>query len=76
MRAQTPGVLRVLLDGAEVGRGYWWDYRQDVTWSSANLHLPILNRLEVWGDRFDLTVIPERMTGAWAVALYDDTADR
>jgi hypothetical protein len=74
MRAQTPGVLRVLLDGAEVSQGYWWDYRQDVTWSSANLHRPILNRLAVRGDRIDLTVIPERMTGAWAVALYDDTA--
>ena len=74
MRAQTPGVLRLLLDGAEVSRGYWWDYRQDVTWSSANLHRPILNRLAVRGDRIDLTVIPERMTGAWAVALYDDTA--
>jgi hypothetical protein len=74
MRAQTPGVLRVLLDGTEVSRGYWWDYGQDFTWSSANLHLPILNRLAVRGDRIDLNVIPERMTGAWAVALYNDTA--
>ena len=74
MRAQTPGVLRVLVDGAELGRGYWWDYTQAITWNSANLHEPLANRLPVRGDQIDLTVIPERMTGAWAVALYDDTA--
>ncbi|HMG31796.1 MAG TPA: hypothetical protein VK585_16940 [Jiangellaceae bacterium] len=73
MRAQTPGMLRLLLGGSEVGRGYWWDYRQAVAWSSACLDRTATDHPATLGDEGALTVIPERMTGAWAVALYTDS---
>lgn len=68
LRAQTPGAMRVSVNGLVVAQGEWWDYDQglidagyDKDWHQRTLPSR--------GERATLTVTPERMTGDWAVVL-------
>jgi len=70
MRAQTPGTLRLLLYGIEVGRAWWWDYRQGLEFSPAMLRRTDTDAPTTQIDELTFTVVPERMTGDWAAALY------
>lgn len=74
LRAQTPGKLRVALNGVTVREGDWWDYDQGLVdggrnedWS-VKLPKPTVNA----PVSILVTVTPERMTGDWAVALQAD----
>jgi hypothetical protein len=67
MVAQTPGALHLRVDGTEVMTNKWWDYGQgrqsgppDSTWPGR----------PVWpGKQVTIEVVPEHMTGDWAVVL-------
>jgi hypothetical protein len=68
LRAQTPGALRVAVDGLTVAQGQWWDYDQTLVDAgyAADWHQV---GLPARGAPATITVTPERMTGDWAVVL-------
>lgn len=70
MRAQTPGALRVLINGQEVAKGEWWDYRQGGYATTGDEQWNTEFRLGLRrGQSVTVTVKPERMSGDWAVLI-------
>jgi hypothetical protein len=63
--SQTPGSLRVLLNGIEVTHQAWWDYQQQGLASSL---IPACEQLDS-GDEVTIRVEPAHMTGDWQVLL-------
>jgi hypothetical protein len=63
MVAQTPGFLRVYLDGRLQERAEWWDYAQGV-------YAVTLRPNEVGSRTLTLRLVPEHMTGAWRAVLH------
>lgn len=66
MVAQTPGFLRVLVNGVDAARYESWDYRQRLR--SVDLGGVCVEVSA--GDLVTVTVEPEHLTGDWRVALH------
>lgn len=68
--AQTPGALRISVDGVQVGHEEWWDYEQHTRGGLESGYWKGQYGLEIKnGQRVTVTVTPERMTGDWQVLL-------
>lgn len=63
MVAQTPGTLRVLLDGKLLTTADWWDYDLGISAST-------LREGERGTRQVTLTFQPEHMTGAWRAVIH------
>ncbi|MGX6607840.1 hypothetical protein ACWKSP_37800 [Micromonosporaceae bacterium Da 78-11] len=68
LRAQTPGAIRVSINGVQVVQGQWWDYGQTLIDGGDDSDWP-KGGLLARGASATITVTPERMTGEWAVVL-------
>jgi hypothetical protein len=63
--SDSPGTLRVLVNGVEVATPAWWDYEQASLMYGLG---PACDALRD-GDAVTVTVEPEHMTGDWRVVL-------
>ncbi|WP_433304950.1 hypothetical protein ACQP2F_16760 [Actinoplanes sp. CA-030573] len=70
LRSQTPGALRVTMNGVEVASGEWWDYDQGLVDGSSSSYWPSATQ-RTRGATVTVTVTPRRMTGDWAVAFQE-----
>jgi hypothetical protein len=68
--SQTPGALDVSVNGARVAQGEWWDYHQKVVDGGSDKSWALTARPER-GANATITVIPQRMSGDWAVAIQE-----
>jgi hypothetical protein len=68
LRSQTPGALKVTMNGIVVADGEWWDYDQGLVDGSSSAFWPSPKQ-RVKGVTVTVTVTPQRMTGDWAVAF-------
>ncbi|MEV0456470.1 SigE family RNA polymerase sigma factor [Catellatospora methionotrophica] len=71
-RSQTPGVLRVRINGVLVDVKTWWDYEQQ-TWQSefapASDDAKARGLTAQYPDRLTITVEPDQLTGDWWLAV-------
>lgn len=70
LTSQTPGSLRVLLDGVEIAHRIWWDY-QDPAYGTSVYVFSLMPVCEEFADGEEITIRaePEHMTGDWYVAV-------
>ncbi|MBV1856055.1 SigE family RNA polymerase sigma factor [Catellatospora tritici] len=75
-RSQTPGLLRIRVDGIEVQTMSWWDYRQG-GWSaqidSATPALKDAGFHPAPGTDVTVTVEPQYLTGDWYLTIWSVT---
>ena len=62
LAAQTPGSVRVVLNGVTMCTAEWWDYRAGVSDCSSTEQWPRTRPLVV-------TFVPQFLTGAWRAAI-------
>ncbi|MFC7246291.1 SigE family RNA polymerase sigma factor [Catellatospora aurea] len=71
-RSQTPGVLRLRINGVLVDVKTWWDYEQQ-TWQSefapAGDDAKVRGLSAQYPDQLTITVEPEHLTGDWWLAV-------
>jgi hypothetical protein len=63
MAAQTPGTMRVLVDGMEAAANDWWSYDLGLSNNS-------LREGEKGTRTVTVTFVPRYMTGAWRAVIY------
>ncbi|HEX8630680.1 MAG TPA: hypothetical protein VF755_21185 [Catenuloplanes sp.] len=68
--AQTPGALRITVNGALVEHEEWWDYQQTQHGGLSSEHWKGEGKIDPKpGQQVTVTVAPERMTGQWQVLI-------
>jgi hypothetical protein len=73
LRAQTPGRLRLEVDGEPLGQVAVWDYRQEVSaWQLVQVEPEELARQPTPGQEVTLTVVPDQLAGDWVCAILLD----
>ncbi len=76
-QSQTPGILQVFADGVLVFDAEWYDYHQGVPGSTGLIgELRRAGRDVGPGDVVEFRVVPQHVTGDWAVQVIDTSRRR